>query len=489
MNANGYFAVAITVLLTINTDAQVRQKVRANDLKADVSFLASDALQGRGTPSPGLDVAAEYVAAQFRRAGLEPAGDDGYFQTAVYQSVSTSPDAPELTLEANGATLKADPSAMALQEPAVADLSHAPVVKADLSNAAAMDALSPERVRGKVLMGAISDSGRAGYAAMQALSAAIARLDPALVIVIRKGATGTGARERLREAAAPTSRVPVLAVWDPAIRKAGEAAGDATVSVRIPAPAVETVKLRNVIGILRGSDPLLRDTYVVVSAHYDHLGVRGSGEGDHIYNGANDDASGTASVIEAAAALAGQPDRPKRSIVFMTFFGEEIGELGSHYYCRHPVFSPAATVADINLEQLGRTDDTEGPRLLQFNLTGFDYTDIAATFSKAGSETGIRVVKHDRNSDAFFGASDNESFAEIGIPSTTLSVAYIFPDYHKPGDEWTKLDYENMAKVDDAITLGIFRIAESAVVPQWNRNNPSTGRYIRARERQGEVKK
>jgi hypothetical protein len=489
MNPKRYCAVAITVLLTVHADAQTRQKVRANDLKADVSFLASDALQGRGTPSPGLDVAAEYVAAQFRRAGLEPSGDDGYFQTANYQSVTPALDAPELTLEAGGVALKAERSAMAVQEPAAADLTHVPVVKADLGNAAAMDALTVEQVRGKVLQVGFPDSGSAGYSAMRTLSAAIARLDPALVIVTRKGSIGAGPRTRLREAATTASRVPILAVWDPAIRKAAEAAGEAAVSVHIPTPSVDAVKLRNVIGLLRGSDPVLRDTYVVVSAHYDHLGVRGSGEGDHIYNGANDDASGTASVIEAAVALAGQPERPKRSIVFMTFFGEESGELGSRFYCQHPVFPPAATVADVNLEQLGRTDDTEGPRVLQFNLTGFDYTDIAATFSKAGGETGIRVVKHERNSDAFFGASDNAAFAEIGIPSTTLSVSYIFPDYHKPGDEWTKLDYENMAKVDDAIVLGVFRIADSVTAPQWNGRNPQAQRYIQAREKKVEIKK
>ena len=153
--------------------------------------------------------------------------------------------------------------------------------------------------------------------------------------------------------------------------------------------------------------------------------------------------------------------------------------LGSRYYCQHPVFPLAKTVADINLEQLGRTDDTEGPRLLQFNLTGFDYTDIAAFLSKAGEETGIRVVKDEKNSDSFFDRSDNAAFAEAGVPSTTLSVSYIFPDYHRPGDEWPKLDYDNMAKVDDAVALGVFRIADSAEAPQWNKANPKTARYVK----------
>jgi hypothetical protein len=368
MNRKRFPAAVFAAIAAAAAAAQVQPKVTANDLKADVSFLASDALEGRGTPSKGLDIAAEYIAAEFRRAGLEPAGDDGYFQTADFNSVSRTMDGVELTLEIGGQKIKVDRGSMAAH------------------------VLTPI--------------------------------------------------------------------------------------------AQQPLKLRNVIGVLRGSDPALKDTYLVLTAHYDHLGVRGSGDGDHIFNGANDDASGTSSVVEIAKALASLAQRPRRSIVFMTLFGEELGELGSRYYCQHPVFPLAKTVADINLEQLGRTDDTEGPRLLQFNLTGFDYTDIAAFLSKAGERTGIRVVKHVENSDSFFGRSDNAAFADAGVPSTTLSVSYIFPDYHRPGDEWPKLDYDNMAKVDDAVALGVYRIADSAEAPQWNKANPKTARYVEAREKQ-----
>lgn len=472
-------------IVAVNAAAQIRPKLTANDLKADVSFLASDTLQGRGTPSPGLDVAAEYIAAQYRRAGLEPAGNDSYFQTADYRSVTPNLDGLELTFETGGSALKVDKAAMSLQDPVAVDLSGAPVLKVALSDPAGLDAMTPEQTRGKVLLVELREAGGAAFMALRRIPAAVAKLEPALVIVIRAGAMGINARARLRDASAPASKVPILVVWDAAIRAAVSAARDATVSAHIPAPTVQPVKLRNVIGILRGSDPALKDTYVVVSAHYDHLGMRDTGEGDLIFNGANDDASGTASVIETANALAALAEKPKRSVVFMTFFGEEVGELGSRYYCQHPVFPLAKTIADINLEQLGRTDDTEGPRLLQFNLTGFDYTNIATVFSKAGNEIGIKVVKHEKNSDVYFGASDNAAFAEAGVPSTTISVSYMFPDYHRVSDEWPKLDYENMAKVDGAIALGLFRIADSAEVPQWNRDNPRTARYIQEREKQG----
>ncbi len=188
-------------------------------------------------------------------------------------------------------------------------------------------------------------------------------------------------------------------------------------------------------------------------------------------------------MIEIANAITAVGEKPRRSILFMTVFGEEVGGLGARWYTGHPIFPIAKTIADINLEHLGRTDDNEGPHVGQFNLTGYDYTDIAATFTKAGAETGVQVIKHPTKSDSFFGRSDNATFADAGIPSTTLSVSYEFPDYHQPGDEWQKLDYENLAKVDTTVALGILAMANSEQTPQWNKENPKVSRYIQVREK------
>jgi Zn-dependent M28 family amino/carboxypeptidase len=258
---------------------------------------------------------------------------------------------------------------------------------------------------------------------------------------------------------------------------------ETAVSAHIAPPVLQAVKIRNVAGLLRGSDPQLKDSFIVVTGHYDHLGVRPNPSGDEIYNGANDDASGTSSVIEIANAITAVGEKPRRSILFMTVFGEEVGGLGARWYTGHPIFPIAKTIADINLEHLGRTDDNEGPHVGQFNLTGYDYTDIAATFTKAGAETGVQVIKHPTKSDSFFGRSDNATFADAGIPSTTLSVSYEFPDYHQPGDEWQKLDYENLAKVDTTVALGILAMANSEQTPQWNNENPKVSRYIQVREK------
>jgi Zn-dependent M28 family amino/carboxypeptidase len=237
-----------------------------------------------------------------------------------------------------------------------------------------------------------------------------------------------------------------------------------------------------VIGVLRGSDPDLRNTYVVVSAHYDHLGVRTGGSGDRIFNGANDDASGTASVIEMANAFAGLAERPKRSIVFMAFFGEERGLVGSQYYVAHPLVPLAQTVTDINIEQTGRIDDDQGKHPLQFNATGNDYTNLASVFQQAGEAAGVRLVKDAERTNQFFSQSDNLSFSSAGIPSTTVSVTYEFPDAHQPGDEWQKLDYPNMARVDGAIAVGVWTIAQDPQAPQWNLENAAAAAYARNRK-------
>lgn len=446
-------------------------KITANDLKGDVSFLASDALEGRGTPSVGLDIAAEFIASQFRRAGLEPAGDDQYFQNAGFETATVKTADVTLSIEVGGKTIDIDPAKVTVQSAAAVDLKSAPVVV--VADEAALNSLTPEQVRGKVLVAAV----------VRGRLADLARLQPALVIIVAGGPArggGRAGRPQLREAAAV---IPMLSVNDERIREA------AAISAHIPAPEVTPVKLRNVIGILRGSDPQLKDTYLLLTAHYDHLGVRENNTPDHIYNGANDDASGTASIIEIANALATLPTRPKRSIVFIALFGEELGDLGSHYYANHPIFPLAKTAADINLEQLGRTDDTQGPHVHMFNLTGYDFTDLPAVFDKAGAQTGIKAVKDEKNSDPYFTRSDNAAFAAAGVPSTTLSVAYDFPDYHQPGDEWPKLDYDNMALVDRTIALAVLDLANSAAATKWNESNPKTAVFVKAREQNLNVDK
>jgi Zn-dependent M28 family amino/carboxypeptidase len=258
-------------------------------------------------------------------------------------------------------------------------------------------------------------------------------------------------------------------------------AGEARITVQIAAPKEKNVKVHNVAGLLRGSDPQLSKTYVLVTAHYDHIGTSpASTTGDTIFNGANDDGSGTVSVVEIASALAAAPVRPKRSILFMTFFGEELGLVGSRYYGQHPLVPVAATIADINLEQIGRTDANNGPQVDNATFTGYDFTDVPAIFEAAGRALGVKVYKDDQRSDPFFARSDNQALADQGVPAHTMCVAFEYPDYHGLGDEWPKVDYNNMAKVDRMVALGLLTLASDRPAPKWNEANPKTAKYVEA---------
>jgi Zn-dependent M28 family amino/carboxypeptidase len=254
----------------------------------------------------------------------------------------------------------------------------------------------------------------------------------------------------------------------------------ATVSIHIKAPVITLAHLRNVTAILKGSDPELSKTYILVTSHYDHIGMKPTGDGDRIYNGANDDGSGTVSVIELANALASMNPRPKRSILFMTFFGEEKGLLGSRYYGAHPLVPLKDTVAQINLEQVGRTDDTEGPQVATATFTGFKFSNIPSIFEAAGKELGVKVYDNEKVGDSYFGRSDNQSLADSGIPAHTICVAFEYPDYHGLGDEWPKVDYDNMAQVDRMVALGVINLANDPKAPRWNEANPKTEKYVSA---------
>jgi hypothetical protein len=466
-------------------------RISANSLRGHLSFIASDLLEGRDTPSRGLDLAAEYIAAQFRRAGLEPTGDDGYFQTANFVLSAIDPRNFELILQAGATTIHVNPNQVALDFSQNWILATTGVVKVPHSDTATLAALTAAQVGGKVVMTELPDAPNpAQVAALRAFFRQVQALRPALIVLLNRQEppdSGDGPVQLIDletrpagTAAPPNASLTLHAPEAIALYDALPAGiTTATLSLRT-ASSERPVKLRNVVGIVRGSDPVLKDTYVLVTAHYDHVGISPSGDGDRISNGANDDGSGTVSVVEIAGALAALQQKPKRSIVFMTVFGEEKGMLGSQYYTRHPIFPLEHTVANINLEQVGRTDSTEGPQVGTASLTGFDFSEIGTIVQAAGQSTGIRVYKHPTNSDSYFSLSDNQAFATMGVPAHTLCVAFDYPDYHRPGDHWDKVDYENMAKVDRMVALAVLMIANNPEAPKWNEANARTGNYVKA---------
>ncbi len=477
----------------------VLNAITAGNLRGDLSFLASDTLQGRYTPSPGLDVAAEFIASQFRAAGLEPGGPD-FFQIAEMVDRRLPRLQTEMVI-ADGDS-KASVAANAMT---VVSVNHAAHI--EHASVLVFPARDPELLKGKDLAGKAvvvpepdfqklpKDQVMSVYDKLRDFDAEVGSSQAALEITVGQGRGRYSDGRLIPAEEAEGNRAPVLKANSEELRKwIDHPAEGRTVTLDIPAPEDRKVSVKNVIGIMRGSDPVLKDTCVLVTAHYDHIGTvdtaghsalatKGQNTKDRIFNGANDDGSGTVSVIEIARALAKLKRHPKRSIVFMTFFGEERGELGSQYYGKHPVFPISKTVADVNLEQVGRTDSTNGPQVNSASLTGFDYSDVTKYFINAGRETGIKVYLDKEASDAYFVRSDNAALAEQGVPAHTLTVAFDYPDYHGLGDEWQKIDYDNMARVDRMIALGVWRVANHTIAPQWNASNPSTAPFREAQKK------
>jgi Zn-dependent M28 family amino/carboxypeptidase len=237
--------------------------------------------------------------------------------------------------------------------------------------------------------------------------------------------------------------------------------------------------VKNVVGLLPGTDPDLKDTFLLVTAHYDHVGVNANAPGDDkVFNGANDNGSGTVSVIEIARALRGAQTR--RSVLFVCFFGEERGLHGSNFYGQNPLVPIEKTIGMLNIEMVGRTDkvatdpskrgaaeDWTG----RLAVTGYDFSDMGARLTASGKKSGIDVVMDPFANVQFFMRSDNRSLAAAGVPAHTVSVGFIDSHYHQANDHADTIDYKNMANVVRALVNATLDLANDPVEPKWSPDN------------------
>jgi hypothetical protein len=217
----------------------------------------------------------------------------------------------------------------------------------------------------------------------------------------------------------------------------------------------------NVIGLVRGADPQLAKEAIVVGAHYDHLGIGRPVNGDSIYNGADDDASGVAAVLTAARKLAAGP-KPRRTVVFLLPTGEEQGVLGTQYYLEHPAWPLERTVADLEVEMIGRPDSLAGgPGRLW--LTGYERSTMGERFAAAG----LPVVADPRPEQSFFLRSDNIVFALRGIPAHTLSSYNMHRDYHEPSDQVAAVDSTHLERAAEVVSRAV-RLLADGDPPRWH---------------------
>jgi Zn-dependent M28 family amino/carboxypeptidase len=233
------------------------------------------------------------------------------------------------------------------------------------------------------------------------------------------------------------------------------ASGSAT-----PAPPPESAP--NSVGILPGTDPVLRDEYIVVSAHMDHVGTNGASAKDSIWNGADDDASGTAGVLALAEAFSQAP--PKRSIIFLTVSGEEHGLWGSARFTSNPPVSIRKIVANFNLDMIGRNWKDS------IVVIGMEHSDLGQTLMKVSAmhpELGITPMRDPWPQENFFGRSDHYNFARRGVPALFFFNG-VHADYHQPSDSPDKIDAEKESRVVKLIFHVLTAVANAPSRPEWN---------------------
>src|SRR5512135_1138909 len=486
-----------------------------------VRVLADDAFEGRETGSAGHRKAAEYVAGEFRRLGLMPAGTDGYLQPVALRSRTI--DEAHCRLELVRPT---GSEALELGGDAIIGLrgEPAPEVDAELVFAgyglsvpeAGIDDLRDPDVRGKVVV-----SLRGAPPTLPGPLAAHAQaLGEYAGALRRAGAVGSVLILNPRSMDIPWERgararfLPAMSLADPAMDEAhglslavtanparadkllagsghtlreildADEAGKPLPRFPIPARikaavafARSEVRSSNVAAILPGTDPKLKGEYVVFSAHLDHLGVGRPIDGDAIYNGAMDNASGVAALLDVAATLrqAGAP--PRRSVLFLAVTGEEKGLLGSRHFAGAPTVPPGSIVADINVDMFLPLYPLES--LIVFGLDESDLKDDVTAVARA---EGVAVLSDPEPKRNLFIRSDQYSFIRRGIPSLALMVGYakgspqeatmfawLKQRYHAPSDDLDQpVDRAAAGAFDALVAQLIRRVADRADRPRWN---------------------
>ena len=509
--------------------------ITANALKGHIYFLASDVMGGRDSLSQEGRIAAEYIAGFYHRAGLEPVGDNRtYFQN--FPMSAGHIDREHTYLRASfgkDATITRDfamgPDYSLGRQGNVDAAVRAPLVFAGYGIAApeyAYDDFKGVDVRGKVVMvlthepqehdAASRFKGR--YNTVHAFNwwkpEVIREHGAAAILIVQEK---TSDRKSIRKPSGPTNAqirtdrgshaltspfwdLPLLTISrqaaDELLRPSGKTIDqlqgeidqtgqphsmpvpDVTVDLRRAIKDRQVIQTRNVVGVIEGSDPALKDEYVLVTGHYDHVGQ----SGPFIYHGADDNASATAAVIAIAEAFKANPAPPRRSLMFLIFEAEEDGLLGAFHYIAHPIVPLDKTVAVLNSDMIGRDEDdpewntTAEQNRNQVNVIGTLYNpDLRRVIDAENQQIGLTLdYKTDSNDpEGWFSRSDHYPFAIKGVPMVLFNTGE-HPDYHTANDTWDRINYPKIEKITRLIYLSGKALANSPTKPKFQPANAAS---------------
>jgi hypothetical protein len=455
--------------------------ITAETVRRHVEFLASDELMGRDTPSPGLEKAAEYLADQFSAMGLTPMGDDGSFiQRWPFQDARLDQQALRFEVRAHGTTTALQYGSDYFVLPSRADSVVAGAVYAGQARPGV--SLGAD-AHGRFVVFFVADT--AGQVWQQNLSAALQAAFQAgvagVIAVLDPDFEQSLIAQIAHEVQGQVPPFPVFGIrYAPgrdmlahggidldAMRARTDAlampVNGVTIAVRTPIGSSSEM-VPNVIAVLPGSDPELRDEYVVYSAHFDHVGVGApDATGDSIYNGADDNASGTTAVLETARAFASLERRPARSIMFVMVSGEEKGLLGSMYFVEHPPVPVRQMVANINADMVGRNaPDT-------VVAIGQEHSDLGATVqrvARSNPDLGLTVAPDLWPEEQLFFRSDQFSFVRKEIPAIFFTTG-LHDQYHQPSDQAHLIDNDKLSRISRLLFFVGHEIASAPQRPRW----------------------
>jgi Zn-dependent M28 family amino/carboxypeptidase len=532
-------SVAQAALKISPVEKKFAEGVTAKQLSDYLYFVASDEMEGRDTPSRGLDTTAKFIAMNLSRWGFKPAGDDGtYFQKIGLRRDMVDPVATSLKVGDQVFAYNADVARASGSAPI-----SAPVVFAGNGWMIKSKGLNPYAnidIKGKLV--AVYSEGPMGARNLVPMPAGTTLADLAgvrgtdwadpvtyarangaagiLVLpsqfvtenwtsLVQNVGRGRLVVDKLVPVSAPTQGGQSMSVLfaSPKLANAlfaGEQGNPLTgaansfaldpskVVTFTPVTKPETSWTQNVVAVWEGSDPKMKDEMVAVGAHYDHIGnaaVPGSQcravAGDNICNGADDDGSGTVSVLSIAEALAKAPQRPRRSVLFVWHCGEEKGLWGSEYFNKFPTVDVKKVIAQLNIDMIGRgkpagdTDardkDLSGPDAIY--VIGKDMMSSTLGNLVSGVNSGYLKLDYDTRYDdpkdpnRFFFRSDHFNYALNGIP-ITFWFDGVHVDYHQPGDEPQKIDYNKMEKVARTVAITLWKLTDMKDRPKIDKQLP-----------------
>ncbi len=454
-----------------------------------VGVIAHDSMRGRDTPSRGLDLTAQWIADEFRAMGLRPGSGDSFIQRYTIRRTRFDQASSGVSIW-GGETLRFGTDAVRLRGGATdRDGVSGPTVVVS-GNPARPEAFLELDVRGAVVVAVVNASN------LTLMSRSLRRRRPAAVILVSDrsdrawrsaldpqpatalargwGGGGGGGGGR--------TRTPVIEIRDESIAAALSANGydlararrshgpleaqplsGLNFTVTLNFDTVGEVTAPNVVGILEGSDRLLREEYLLYSAHMDHVGVGRPAGRDSIYNGADDNASGTIAVVEAAEAFATLRPRPRRSIIFLLVSGEEKGLWGSEYFATNPAVSIDRIVANLNADMVGRNWPDS------IVAIGKEHSDLGETLERVNArhpELDMTAIDDLWPAQSFYTRSDHYNFARRGVP-----ILFFFngthEDYHQPGDEVHKVNADKAARITKLLFYLGLEIANRDRRPRW----------------------